>query len=71
MFRPMDRSWLETERKKHNKTQSELAEKAGVHVTRYNRIERGLIDPTLREAFLIAKALGFDVNLFDAEHALE
>ena len=70
-FKPVDRTWLEYERKKCGMYQSEVAEKADMHVTRYNRIECGMIDPTLREAMAIARALDFDVNRFAEEREIE
>lgn len=70
-FQPVDRTWLEAERRKKGFMQKEVAAAAEMHATRYNRIECGMVDPTLREAFAISRMLGFDVNLFGDEKTLD
>ncbi len=44
-------------------TQEEVAHRAGVHVTYYSGIERGLRNPSLKNIRAIAKAM--DVNTAD------
>ena len=53
---------LKEARKNNGLTQVEVAEKAKVTVTSYQRIEYGTQKPSLDTAFLIAKALNSTVD---------
>jgi len=44
-------------REKSGKTQEELAEKAGIHVSYLSRIERGVVNPSVEVLENIAKVL--------------
>jgi DNA-binding XRE family transcriptional regulator len=52
-------------REKHNLTQVELAEKAGVPQAQISRIERGVVSPTSATLAKIAEALGADLCLVE------
>ena len=52
-------------REKHNLTQVELAEKAGVPQAQISRIERGVVSPTSATLAKIAEALGADLRLVE------
>jgi DNA-binding XRE family transcriptional regulator len=52
-------------REKHNLTQVELAEKAGVPQAQISRIERGVVSPTSTTLAKIAEALGADLRLVE------
>lgn len=44
-------------REKVSKTQEEIAQEAGIHVSYYSRIERGVVNPSVEVLENIAKAL--------------
>lgn len=48
---------LYQERKRQNKTQQQIADLAGISLKSYQRIEKGVQDPSVSVAKLIAKAL--------------
>jgi DNA-binding XRE family transcriptional regulator len=52
-------------REKHNLTQVELAEKAGVPQAQISLIERGVVSPTRATLGKIAEALGADLCLIE------
>jgi len=52
-------------REKHNLTQVELAEKAGLPQAQISRIERGVVSPTSTTLAKIAEALGADLRLVE------
>lgn len=52
-------------REKHQLTQVELAEKAGVPQDRISRIERGVISPTTTTLAKLAEALGADLQIVE------
>jgi DNA-binding XRE family transcriptional regulator len=52
-------------REKHNLTQVELAEKAGLPQAQISRIERGVVSPTSTTLGKIAEALGADLRLVE------
>jgi DNA-binding XRE family transcriptional regulator len=52
-------------REKHQFTQTELAEKAGLPQAQISRIERGVISPTSATLAKIANALGADLRLVE------
>ncbi len=52
-------------REKHQLTQTELAEKAGLPQAQISRIERGVISPTSATLAKIAEALGADLRLVE------
>ncbi|MFZ2058329.1 MAG: helix-turn-helix transcriptional regulator [Acidimicrobiales bacterium] len=52
-------------REKHNLTQVELAEKAGLPQAQISRIERGVVSPTSATLGKIAEALGADLRLVE------
>lgn len=49
-------------RKNKGWSQSDLADKIGIHLTHVNRIEKGKINPSLDVAFKIAGALGVSLD---------
>ncbi len=51
-------------REKANKTQEELAEQAGIHVSYISRIERGVVNPSYDVLEGIAKALKIKIGDF-------
>lgn len=53
---------LKTTRQQKGLTQAEIAEKANITVTSYQRIEYGTQTPSLKTAKLIAKALNSTVE---------
>jgi transcriptional regulator with XRE-family HTH domain len=53
------------QREKHNLTQVELAEKAGVPQAQISRIERGVVSPTSATLGKIAEPLGADLRLVE------
>lgn len=53
---------LKKARKEANLTQAKLAEKAGIHVNYYARIERGEVNPTVDILDGIAKALKIELK---------
>lgn len=48
---------LKKAREKQNLTQAELAEKAGLHVNYYARVERGEVNPSYDTVYKLIKAL--------------
>lgn len=44
-------------REKAGKTQEEIAQEAGIHVSYYSRIERGVVNPSIEVLESIAKVL--------------
>lgn len=60
---------LVTQRLIANKTQTEIAEAAGIHQETLSRIERGTHHPRRRTALAIAAALGVDVEHLWPEYA--
>jgi DNA-binding XRE family transcriptional regulator len=52
-------------REKHNLTQVELAQKAGLPQAQISRIERGVVSPTSATLAKIAEALGADLRLVE------
>lgn len=48
---------LRQERNRQNKTQQQIADLAGISLKSYQRIEKGVQDPSVSVAKLIAKAL--------------
>lgn len=48
---------LRQERKRQNKTQQQIADLAGISLKSYQRIEKGVQDPAVSVAILIAKSL--------------
>lgn len=52
-------------REKHQLTQVELAEKAGVPQAQISRIERGVISPTTTTLAKLAEALGADLQIVE------
>lgn len=63
------RKWLEDIRYKKRWSQSRTAVEAGISQAMYSRIELGYNDPSQEQASAIAKALGFDVGLFETQDA--
>lgn len=51
-------------REKAGKTQEELAQEAGIHVSYLSRIERGVVNPTFEVLEQIAKALKVKIANF-------
>jgi len=49
-------------RKKKGLTQTELADKSGVHVNTYARVERGDQEPTFSTVKRVAKVLGLNLS---------
>lgn len=54
---------LKNAREKAGLTQADVAEKAGIHVNYYARVERGEVTPRVDIVENIAKALKIKVNL--------
>lgn len=54
---------LKKAREEANLTQAEVAEKAGIHVNYYARVERGEVTPRVDIVESIAKALKIKLNL--------
>lgn len=54
---------LKNAREKAGLTQADVAEKAGIHVNYYARVERGEVTPRVNIVENIAKALKIKVNL--------
>lgn len=53
---------LRDTREKSDKTQQEVADFAGISLKSYQRIEKGVQDPAVSTAILIAKALNSTVE---------
>ena len=60
----MMRDWLLNIRKKQNKTQQEVADKALISRVYYTRIENGEFRVPVKTAIKIADVLGFSWTLF-------
>lgn len=56
-------SKLKRAREKAKMTQAEVAEKAGIHVNYYARVERGEENPTYERLLRIKKALKIESDL--------
>lgn len=54
---------LRIAREEKNLTQAEAAEKAGIHVNYYARLERGEVTPRIDIVNSVAKALGISLKL--------
>lgn len=55
---------LHRRRKDQDLTQSELAERAGVHETYVSQLERGVNVPSIDVVFFLCDALGIEVGSF-------
>lgn len=58
------RKWLIDIRKKRNKSQGWVSEKAGISRSFYTNIELGNKDPSLETQFKISQALNFNPRFF-------
>lgn len=65
-----DRSWLETARRSQGRSQSNVATAAGMDVSNYNRVEKGLSEPGIKSGLRICDFLRIDPHSFLTEKAI-
>lgn len=67
----VDRTWLEKARVRKNYTQAQVAKASGMSTANYNRVEKGMSQPSVVSALRLCDYLGEDVRKFLNEKPLK